>query len=123
MNDFRERYHFLCNNVPILSAATGNHYLARLLPAPYGMEDDVLLQNSIIAESSFARLENMEPVNFQVAQEVLAEISKIRTIAKAPWRDSHKLPTGRKQTLNESDESCIKIARFNASVTQITPFM
>src|ERR1700722_14775990 len=114
MNDFREGYHFLCNDVPILSAAAGNHYLIGLLPASYGMEDDVLLQNSIIPECSFARFENMEPVNFQVTQEVLAEIAKIRTIAKTPWRDAHKLPTGKKQTLNESDESCIKIARFNA---------
>ncbi len=54
MNDVSEGYDLLSNSVSILSAAAGNHNLTRLFPAPYGMEDDVFLQHTIIAEGGFA---------------------------------------------------------------------
>jgi hypothetical protein len=48
------------------------------------MEDDVFLQHIIMPESRAARVENMEPAKLEVAKKFLAEIAKIRPIAKAP---------------------------------------
>src|ERR1700691_2715109 len=92
MHDFSKGDQALCNYVAILSAAAGNHNITGLIPAPHGVEYNILLQHAVVAEGGVARLENMKPVNLQVVEKVFAERAKIRAITKAPRRDADKLP-------------------------------
>jgi len=50
MNDLSKGNHFLCYYVTVLAAAAGNHQPAGLLAALYGMEDNIFLQHTVVAE-------------------------------------------------------------------------
>lgn len=122
MDNLRKRNCSFRNNVAVLATAAGNHQVRRLHPTFRNMEYNILLQHAIISECGFARLKYVEPANFQVGQKVLAKRTKIRTITETPRRNSNKLTARSQQALNDGDESGVKIACFDASITEVATF-
>ena len=76
----------------MFAAAAGNHQLAGLLAAFDGMENNIFLQHTIIAEGRSARFKNMNPMNLQIGEKIFPERTKIGAVAKASRGDAHKLP-------------------------------
>lgn len=95
---FGEGKDFLGDVITLLTAAARYHYFAWLVIALHRMKDDVLLQNTIVAESRFTGLKNVEAAKFEVVQEVFAERAEVRPIAKAPGSDANELPLPERAT-------------------------
>src|SRR4051794_17046598 len=102
VNDFHERNDCLRDYVPVLSAAAGDDQLPRLVPSLDRMEDDVLLQHAVTPEGGLTGFKYVESAQFQIAQEVFAESTEVRAIAKASWCNADKLPASHQQALNEA---------------------
>ena len=64
----------------------------------------------------------MQPVNLQTGKKIFAKRTEIRAVAKAARGDANNLPSRNEQTLDESNESGVKIARFNSRLSQATSF-
>ena len=54
MDDFDEGNDGLGNFATMFSAAAGDGELVRLIPALHGVEDDILLQDAVVAEGGLA---------------------------------------------------------------------
>jgi len=118
VDDFGEGKDGLGDAVALLAAAAGHDHFAGLVAALHRVEDDVLLQHAVFAEGGFAGFEDVEAAQFQLAQEVFAERTEVRAIAKTPGRDADELPTGKKQSLNECDKTGVEVASLDADGTQ-----
>lgn len=106
-------------DVRALLAATRRHqYFAWLVAALYRVEDDILLQHAVHAEGGSSGFEDMEAAEFQSIQEILSKGTKVRAVAKAPWRDPYELTSRGEQALDERYEASVKVARFHADGTQ-----
>ena len=121
VDDLGERVDGLCDVVAMLATAAGDGEFVVLVPALYDVEDDVLLQNAVVAEGGLAGFKDMNAAKFQMTQKVLTERTEIRAIAKAPWRDADELAPGSEQALNESNEAGVEVAGFNPDGTERLP--
>lgn len=121
VDDFGEGKDGLGDDVAMLAAAAGDGEFAGLIPTLHGVEDDVLLQHTVVAKGGLAGFEDVEAAQLQMAQEVFAEWPEVRAVAKTPWCDADELPAGNEQALNEGDEACVEVAGFDADRTERAP--
>lgn len=94
VDDFSERKNGLGDVVAVLAAAAGDGEFVGLAPALHGVEDDVFLQNVVVAEGGLPGFEDVETAEFQRAQKVFAEWAEVRAIAETPGRDADELASG-----------------------------